>query len=261
MPWAAQYARNVPPTREYTHAGATLVVERQRSDAGEHVTSGPIILLHGIGMGRSVYADLVEHLDDTADVIAVDLPGYGEAPEPDRVLTMERTADLVAAYVEDALGAPAVIVGHSMGAQVAIEVGARHPSLTDRLVLLGPSGDPTTRSAPAVVSRLVRDLAFENPKVIALGAREYVRAGPKLPTKLRAMLAHRPERVLSRVAAPTLVIRGADDKVTTRRWCDTIAEGVQDGRVAEIAGHGHETMIRDAAPAADLIRAFLAGPV
>lgn len=225
--------------------------------AERHGSGSPrYVLIHGIGMGRSVFSDLVSQLDGSGEVISIDLPGYGEAPEPPRVLTMERTADLVAAFLRARVGAPAVIIGHSMGAQVALEIGARHPETVSRLVLVGPTVDPAARTAPRQLSRLLRDIAVESPKVIALGAREYLRAGPRLRLKFRAMLVHRPEDVLAAVAAPTLVLRGEDDLVTPRAWCRTIVDGLPDGRLAEVPGHGHEAMIRDAAAAAALIREF-----
>lgn len=241
------------PAREFTFAGATLVVER-------HGTGEPVyVLLHGIGMGRGVFGDLTAHLDDAAQVVAVDLPGYGEAPEPRRVLTMARTADLVAAYLRAHVDAPAVIIGHSMGAQVALEIAARHPQTVRALVLVGPTVDPAARSAPQQIARLLRDIAVESPRVIALGAREYLRAGPNLRTKFRAMLTHRPEDVLPDVTAPTLVLRGEKDVVTSRAWCESIVAAMPDARLAEVAGHGHETMIRDAGPAAELITEFVRG--
>ncbi|GAA5202584.1 alpha/beta fold hydrolase [Microbacterium jejuense] len=239
----------MPSVERFAHAGATMIVER----TGD---GGPVyVLVHGIGMGRSVFRELVRQLHD-GEVVTVDLPGYGEAPEPVRVLTVERTADLVAAFLRERVGRPAVLVGHSMGAQVALEVAVRHPSTVDRFVLVGPTVDPSARTAPRQLWRLLRDIAVESPRVIGRGAREYVRAGPRLRAKFRAMLVHRPERVLRRAHAAALVIRGEDDLVAPHAWCRRVADELPDGRLVEIAGHGHETMIRDAAPAARLIRAF-----
>jgi pimeloyl-ACP methyl ester carboxylesterase len=239
----------MPEWEEFAHAGATIIAERR--GAGRHV----YVLVHGIGMGRTVFADLARHLGD-GEVIALDLPGYGEAPEPARVLTIERMADLVSAYLRERVGVPAVVVGHSMGAQIALEVAVRHPSVVDRIVLVGPTVDPAARTAPRQLWRLLRDIAVESPRVIAAGAREYVHAGPRIRAKFRAMLAHRPEDVLADADVPALVLRGEDDLVAPREWCIRVAETLPRGRLEEVPGHGHETMIRDAAPAARLIRAF-----
>lgn len=234
---------------QFTHAGATLVAERR--GAGPHV----YVLVHGIGMGRTVFADLARHLGD-GEVIAIDMPGYGEAPEPPRVLTVERNADLVAAYLQARVKTPAVIVGHSMGAQVALEVAVRHPATVQGIVLVGPTVEPRARSAPRQLWRLLRDIAVEHPRVIALGAREYLRAGPRLRAKFRAMLIHRPEDVFAKADVPALVLRGENDIVAPQAWCRQVAASLPQGRLAEVEGHGHETMIRDAAPSARLIREF-----
>ncbi len=236
----------------FSFGGATLLAERD--GAG----TPTFVLVHGIGMGRGVFGDLIDHLDDAAEVIAIDLPGYGDAPEPERILTMERTADLVAAYLRAHSRTPVVLVGHSMGAQIVLEVAVRHPATVERIALLGPSTDPAARSAPAQLWRLLRDIIVESPTVIVRGGREYLRAGPHLRAKLRAMLVHRPEDVLHRVTVPALVIRGENDVVAPRAWCETIVRGIPDARLAEIAGHGHETMIRDAGPSAELLCAFAA---
>jgi pimeloyl-ACP methyl ester carboxylesterase len=235
---------------EYTHAGATLVAERRGSGRPVYV------LIHGIGMGRTVFAELAQQLDD-GEVIALDLPGYGEAPEPRRVLTMERNADVVAAYLRDRVTAPAVLIGHSMGAQVVVEVAVRHPGVVDRVVLVGPTVDPSARTAPRQLWRLLRDIAVESPRVIAVGAREYVRAGPHLRAKFRAMLAHRPEESFPRVNAPALVLRGEEDIVVPRDWCLSVVDALPDGRLVEVPDHGHETIIRDAAASAREIRRFV----
>lgn len=241
----------------YTFGGATLVAES--TGTGPRV----FVLIHGIGMGRSVFDDLCTHLlsDDLQGeprtVIAIDLPGYGEAPEPARTLTMERTADLLAAYITHLGEGPVIVIGHSMGTQVAVEIAARHPALVQRVVLVAPTVDPRARTATGQVLRLARDLFVESPQVIYIGAREYVRAGPNLRAKFHAMLVHRPEATYPRVVAPALVLRGENDYVSPQDWCVFVTRALPDARLVEVPGHGHETMIRDAEPAARAIFTFL----
>src|SRR5690606_5645271 len=172
---------------EFEHAGATLVHE----DFG--VGERPVVLLHGIGMGRSVYLDFVRRLNGR--VIGLDLPGFGEAPEPVRTLTMQRHADLVAAYLRTRGIADAVVLGHSMGSQIAVEVAARNPDVVSALVLAGPTVNSAARSIRVQAVYLLRDLIAERPEVLWRGAREYLRGGPHLLRKMRATIVHRPENV------------------------------------------------------------------
>jgi len=237
----------------FTAAGMTLLAEAR----GAEDAPVTFLLLHGIGMGRKVFADLARRLHPHGRVIAIDQPGYGEAPEPPRTPTIERSADLVGAYLRKIDRGPVVLIGHSMGTQVATEVAVRHPATVSHLVLVAPTVDRHHRTAGAQLVRLGVDLLDESPKVLLLGAREYLRAGPHLGRKVRAMLTHRPEDSYPRIAAPTLVLRGGRDRVSTREWCDEVVRSIPGARAAEIDGHGHETLIRDAQPSAAEILRFL----
>ncbi len=236
----------------FTHAGATLVAQAH----GDPEAAQTLVLLHGMGMGRTVFADLVEAVDGRFRIVAIDLPGYGDAPEPARTLTMERTADLVAAFLRHTAERPVTVLGHSMGTQVAAEIAARHGALVRRLVLVAPTVDRRHRRAGSQLARLALDLLNESPRVLWAGAREYLRAGPHLRRKLHAMLAHEPERAYPRVGVPALVIRGDQDLVCPQRWCAEVAALLPDARTVVIPGHGHETLIRDATPAARAIIPF-----
>jgi pimeloyl-ACP methyl ester carboxylesterase len=243
----------VTSVASFAHQGATLVAE----SGGR----GPVtfVLVHGIGMGRSVFADVGRILSRHGRVVGIDLPGYGEAPEPARTPTIERMADLVAAYLVERVEGRIVLVGHSMGTQVAVEVVARHHGLVSCLVLAAPTIDAHARRPGVQLARLIWDLLPESPRVILAGAREYLRAGPHLRRKYRAMFVHRPETSFPRVDVPVLVLRGTRDRVAPRRWCREVVAALPDARLREIPDRGHETMIRDAAPAAARILAFVAG--
>ncbi|WOQ70037.1 alpha/beta fold hydrolase [Microbacterium limosum] len=238
------------PPRRFDHDGSTLVIgERGQGEL-------TFVLVHGIGMGRKVFGDLAVRLSRDARVLAVDLPGYGEAPEPPRTPTIERMADAVAALLRAEGATDAVLIGHSMGTQVVVEVAARH-GLGSRVVLVGPTIDDSARRARTQLRRLAADLLDESPKVLLLGAREYLRARPHLIRKTRAMIVHRPEDAYPRVAVPALVVRGAEDPVSPEPWCRRVVAALPQGSYAEVPGHGHETMIKDAAPAHRLIREWL----
>lgn len=86
--------------------------------------------------------------------------------------------------------------------------------------------------------------------MLLLGAREYLRAGPNLRRKMRAMLTHRPEAAYARVSAPTLVVRGESDVVVPPEWFEEVVAAIPDSRGFVVEGHRHETLIRTAEPTA-----------
>lgn len=249
MPTSYLAPKGTPVTLlEFEHAGSTLIAET--FGEGDHT----FLLLHGIGMGRSVYLDVVQRL--RGRVIALDLPGFGEAPEPTRTLTMERHADLVAAYLRHTGADPVVVIGHSMGSQIAAELAARHPLLVEGVILAGPTVNKAARNIGAQATYLLSDLIGERPLVIWRGAREYLRGGPHLFRKMRATIAHQPEKAFARIDAPVLVLRGEDDPLAPMSWCQEIVDEIPGAQLEVIPDHGHGTLITDSAPAARLIQGF-----
>jgi pimeloyl-ACP methyl ester carboxylesterase len=96
----------------------------------------PVLLLHGLGADHAGLIPLSAAWPE-ADVIAVDLPGFGRSdPLP------EHSLDAYAVAVDGvcaALGlAEVVVVGHSFGADVGLVFAARHPDRVRKLVLISP---------------------------------------------------------------------------------------------------------------------------
>jgi pimeloyl-ACP methyl ester carboxylesterase len=86
-------------------------------------TGPPLLLLHGIGMGKEVWRPVTPLIARSHDVIAVDLPGFGDSPPG--ADTVEGLADAVAAFA-DSLGLDGFhVAGNSMGGGVALELGTR----------------------------------------------------------------------------------------------------------------------------------------
>lgn len=237
--------------REFSWGDARMVYTRSGT--------GPdtIVLVHGIGMGHRVFRDLAEALGERAVVYAVDLPGFGDSPEPGRVHSMEVTGDLLAAFVAELGMRDPVLVGHSMGTQVVVEAVVRHPAASNRIVLVAPTVNRAERTAREQALRMVQDLWDEHPEVLLLGLVHYVKAGPRwFLRKLRIMLDHDVEERYPLVRARALVIRGEDDRVVPRDWARAVVAALPSARLVEVPGRGHEAMIRSAIPVARTILDF-----
>lgn len=237
-----------------THAEGdhVVVVHRWRKPGAARV-----VLVHGIGMGQQYFGLLRAELADAFDVVALDLPGFGESPEPAESLPMAALADLVAAALEAHVTMPCIAVGHSMGTQVVAELAVRHPAIVERLVLIAPTVNPRERSGWQQALRLLQDLSNDPLIVAAVGARLYLQAGPRwYLRKLRTMLDHDIRPLLPRIAQPTLVIRGEEDRVSPRGWAEQVTALLPDGRLRTAEGKGHEAMITGAEPVSRMIEEF-----
>ncbi|MEJ5946654.1 alpha/beta fold hydrolase, partial [Pseudokineococcus basanitobsidens] len=232
-----------------------------RTDAGTPGPGGdalpPVVLVHGLGMsGRSLQA-LVRRVGATTWALAPDLPGYGRSPRPRRgALGVGELADAVVAWMRVRGVGPAVLVGHSLGAQVAGEVALRAPDLVLRLVVVAPTGDPESPGVLGLAARLARDGLRERPSLVGVAALDYLRAGPGQMLVLMGRALRRARSELDeRLPVPLLVTRGELDPVVRQEWCERLAGAVDRGRCEAVPGHAHGVAF-DAPPA--LVRLVLA---
>src|SRR5437870_6118061 len=98
--------------------------------------AGPaVILVHGIAASLEFWRFTVGGLAERHRVVAVDLPGFGFSERGPVIPTLEETADLLIAMLDELGIVSASFVGNSMGGLMALEVALRHPGRVDRLIL------------------------------------------------------------------------------------------------------------------------------
>ncbi|WP_449277023.1 alpha/beta fold hydrolase [Leucobacter sp. GX24907] len=219
----------------------------------------PILLVHGIGMGHAVYDRFIAILQDHRDVIAVDLPGFGDSPAPEQAHSIPETADFLAEALRAQGVRSIVAAGHSMGAQVVAELSARHPDLVSRTVLIAPTVNAAERGFGIQALRMIEDfLRGKTVGVMLKGAVAYARTGPLwFAKKLRPTLEHRMERVLPRITQPTLVLCGSQDSLCPRPWIVRVTSLLADGQLRVLTERGHEALISSGEPAADIVLDWL----
>lgn len=233
-------------------------------DAAVHVhTSGAgpatYVLVHGLGTSSRYFRPLAEELSRDARVHSVDLPGHGRVPKPARRLSVPDYARVLWAAL-DRLGVKRpVLVGHSMGAQVVVEMALAGRPLGG-VVLLGPTNYPPERGFWRQTLRLVQDTLREPPSVNAVVFSDYgFRCGLSWYLKTTpSMLGHHIEDAVGGVLAPLLIARGAKDPIVPRRWIEELAVLRPGAETAEVAGEAHVLMMKSAPEVARLCRGLAA---
>jgi pimeloyl-ACP methyl ester carboxylesterase len=239
-----------------------------------------VILLHGIGGGKAIWAGSVAALAAAGfDAIAVDLPGYGESQgvTPGGMPVM---AQAVLATM-DALGLErAALVGHSMGGMVAQEIAAVAPQRVSALVLACTSpafgkadGDwqaqfvasrlqplDAGQGMPGLAAALVPPML--GPAAAPAGAALATRVMAAVPEAtyravLAAIVAFDRRAALPAIAAPTLCLAGEHDRTAPPKVLRGMAERIPGARYAELAGAGHIANVETPATFDAAVTAFL----
>ncbi|HEY7265170.1 MAG TPA: alpha/beta fold hydrolase [Trebonia sp.] len=231
-------------------------------------TGASLVLLHALGLSRRAWDPVISELAGHFDVIAVDLPGFGDS-EPLPAPAEPQPAALAAAVAGllDELGVTAPhVAGNSLGGWVAVELAAIRPAAS--LTLFSPAGlwrkgaplyDRATlrasrwlaRHAAGSLSRLVR---YRLGRALILGqthgrpARltpEYARAtihslgtSPGFDAALKAT-ANRRIQAAAPLGAPVTVAFGSRDLVLLQhqsRHVDQLPPGTN---VHKLPGCGH----------------------
>lgn len=113
----------------------------------------PVVLVHGVGMAIAAWEPQIAALAARFDVIALDMPGHGGSSLPPVDARLSDYSDAVIAVL-DALKLPAaVVVGHSMGALVALDTALAHPSRVLGVAALNAVFCRTPEQRAAVLAR------------------------------------------------------------------------------------------------------------
>lgn len=114
-----------------------------------------VLFIHGIGNSGEAWKGVIKKLPKDVRVIAIDLLGFGESPRPEWAIYSAKTqaSSVLATFFKLAVTQKVIIVGHSLGALVAIEMAKRYPALVDSLILCSPPLYDTTDVKGEVLPR------------------------------------------------------------------------------------------------------------
>lgn len=248
----------VPEHRRFTSVRGKRAFSRIVGDPARH-DALPLLMLHGAVVSSDYMVPLARELAPTLPCHAVDLPGYGRSEPLARVLHVEEAAAWLVEWMDAVALARVHLFGNSLGAQVAAALAQRFPQRVERVVLLGPTVDPASRTRVGQLSRLFADALLEHPGLHLTWMRDFLRAGPiRSWATLGVALDDAIEARLPGIAAPLLVMRGRRDPLVSRAWAADAAR-LAGAPCVEIPHAAHGAHYDEAAQVARVIRDWLRG--
>ncbi|MBI4372074.1 MAG: alpha/beta fold hydrolase [Elusimicrobia bacterium] len=213
----------------------------------------PIVLLHAFPLSSAMWEPQVEALQGLR-VLMPDLRGFGGTPLAAPWFIEHAVADVLETVPET----PAVFVGLSMGGYVALRLAEKAPERVRALVLCdtraeADANEHKLKRAAAVdflraqgvatfVAPFLKDaLAPGRPDVLEFLRGVALRSSPEAVLAALAALAARPDMTasLSKIQVPTLILVGAQDKITPPSLSEAMRSRIPGAELHLIPATGH----------------------
>lgn len=242
---------------------------------------GPtVVLIHGLGLNRSMWDRQLPALTGCFRVVRYDLLGHGESAKPCGTYNMAHFVNQLGDLLDGLALERCALVGFSLGGMIARAFTVGHPEYIDALVVLNSPHD-RTKAERAAVSARADQAARHGPGATVDAALErwftaaFTDARPDVLERVRQdILANDPEvypeayRVLaegdaalvepiSTIQCPTLVVACEDDCGNSPDMARRMAACIPGARVEIVPGLRHMGLVEDPDAINALIVPFL----
>jgi pimeloyl-ACP methyl ester carboxylesterase len=236
----------------------------QYSERGQ----GPILLLlHGWGSSSDIFDGLAQSLELSHRIIALNLPGFGGTEMPPVTWGVADYAQFVLHFCEEKGFQPDIILGHSLGGQIAVFSVGNGLMSPRKLILVSAA---VIRTKPATSKQAIRLLAKTGKAVLgtsrlgmaarkrlysSVGSSEYLDLPAMQPTYRRVITEDQTEAA-RKINCPTLLLWGCDDRDTPVQEGRIVAGVIPASKLIEFEG-GHFIFLDDAPNVTAAIIEFL----
>lgn len=242
----------------------------------------PILMFQGLGLDSTAWVHQIPALSQHHQLILVDNRGVGRTDQPSTSYTTEEMAEDAIALLDALEIDQADVLGFSMGGLIAQILALHHPERVNRLLLVNTAAylPPVTQHIlqnwlqmmqdkvrPATRMRsqlpwLFTDRFFEDPQQV----NELIQVSLQYPYpqttagfagQLAACLTHDTRSQLQQIAAPTLVLAAAEDRLIPVVQAHKLATNIPDAQLQMVTQAGHNFLWEAPAAFNQAVLAFI----
>ncbi|MGD1839290.1 MAG: alpha/beta fold hydrolase [Thermonemataceae bacterium] len=220
-------------------------VEVVYTDLGEGEQT--LVFIHGLASYLPIWVKNIDYFKQYYRCIAIDLPGHGYSSKGDYPYTMTFYVEMVSALLKKLAVKKAILIGHSMGGQIAIFLATQAPMQFSHLVLAAPAGFETFNGTQrAILSQLASPQTLQYVQSLLnlknyfhdLKEKDYslleelngllyqqtdASMGTILSKSMKGMLNEPVFDRLEKIIQPTLVLFGESDQLIPNRFFNNVS--------------------------------------
>lgn len=236
-----------------------------------------MILIHGLGASAERWAFVVPYFEEHFRVIAPDVIGFGQSDKPLVDYTPEFFSDFLEKFYKKLGIVNCILVGSSLGGQIAADFASKNNHLVEKLVLVSPAGimkdstpaldayimaalypnEDTAKNAfevmggrtkkvtPEIVKGFVERMQLPNAKMAFMSTLLGLKNAEVITEKLK------------NISCPSLIIWGEFDPVIPSDYAEEFEKAISDSKVIKIKNCGHTPYVEKPDEFAEHVLLFL----
>jgi Predicted hydrolases or acyltransferases (alpha/beta hydrolase superfamily) len=215
-----------------------------------------VIFLHGWGGDASAFLFAAKRVKCRATL--VDFYGFGRSPEPDAPLTVPDYAAAVLDVMDKEGIKSAVMVGHSFGGRVALELAAKYPERIELLVLVDSAGLRPRRGLRYYLKVFTHKILKRFGKGLS-GSADYRALSPLMKRTFINVVNYNQAYLLKKIKAETAIIWGTHDKVTPWYMAKKFKRKISGSYLFPLTNAGHFSYLDNSAAFVKILSALVGG--
>ena len=221
-----------------------------------------LVFLHGWGQNIEMMKPVGDKLKNNR-IIIIDLPGFGDSPEPNTIWSMYDYADMVHELLDSLDVSNPILLGHSFGGKISLIYASKYK--TNKLVLFGSPFKQNIKKLSTktkVLKSLKKVPGLNKLEGFAkkhIGSRDYKQASPFMRKILVDHVNLDITEDVKKIKCPTLIIWGSLDEEVPLEDAYELEKLISDAAVIEYPGCSHYAYLENLGQTVNIIKNFIGG--
>lgn len=233
-----------------------------------------LVFIHSLGSSIRSWEGCIEELSKDYQVMAIDIPGHGDSPNPTKLHTIRDYASEVIGIAQQYVKKPIYVVGNSIGGVIAVEAAYQNPEYIKGIAIVGCPAwkdEPERRDwlhhrsstllEPSGVPKLVtiddvhQSFGVKDEKIQALLHEDRQKAGISVLAAMFALYSYDINEALEGIQVPVCSIYGSRDHL---KYCEEVIKNKVKHVIAyEVVGGSHQTPIDKPSEVSMYVKQFI----